>query len=129
MDSLEAVKCPIVSLQVQAEKGYFWIMLGKRGCESELSLELNEAKYNGKTNDLTAFGTNVYEWQQIDVITENKKVRLERNGKTLFSGSYTEAMGPIMEISFFFNGIGMIDDVELKNTEGQRKFFDDFEAI
>ena len=61
--------------------------------------------------------------------TENKKVRLERNGKILFSGSYTEAMGPIMEISFFFNGIGMIDDVELKNTEGQRKFFDDFEAI
>lgn len=126
MEPLEAMDCPIFNLHIQGVDGFYWIMFGNKGCESELEIRLGDVIHNGKNEDLSMFGTSVYEWQKVDVITENKKVTLKLNGAPIFSSTYQESIGPIMEISYFFNGIGMIDNVHLKNSIGETIFTDDF---
>ncbi|WP_299532738.1 hypothetical protein [Ulvibacterium sp.] len=126
MEPLEAIDCPIFNLHVQGMDGFYWIMFGNKGCESELGTQLGDVMHNGKNEDLSMFGTSVYEWQKVDVLTENKKVILKLNGTSIFSSNYDQSIGPIMEISYFFNGIGMIDDVLLKNANGATTFSDDF---
>ncbi|WP_422081971.1 hypothetical protein [Ulvibacterium sp.] len=126
MEPLEAIDCPIFNLHVQGMDGFYWIMFGNKGCESELEMRLGDAFHNGKNEDLSMFGTSVYEWQKVDVLTEDKEVTLKLNGTSIFSSTYNQSIGPIMEISYFFNGVGMIDDVLLKNADSQTIFRDDF---
>lgn len=126
MEPLEAIDCPIFNLHVQGVDGYYWIMFGNKGCESELEIRLGDVIHNGKNEDLSLFGTQVYDWQKVDVLTENKEVTLKLNGIPIFSSSYHQSIGSIMEISYFFNGIGMIDNVQLKNANGETIFTDDF---
>ncbi|WP_282159707.1 hypothetical protein [Ulvibacterium marinum] len=126
MEPLEAIDCPIFNLHVQGVDGYYWIMFGNKGCESELEMRLGDVIHNGKNEDLSMFGTSVYEWQKVDVLTKDKEVTLKLNGTPIFSSAYDQSIGPIMEISYFFNGIGMIDNVQLKNINGETIFADDF---
>ena len=51
---------------------------------------------------------------------------LKLNGENVFSTSYKESVGPVMEISYFFDGIGMIDNVELQDQNGDVVYSDDF---
>ncbi len=126
MEPLEAIDCPIFNLHVQGVDGYYWIMFGNKGCESELEMRLGDVIHNGKNEDLSMFGTSVYEWQKVDVLTKDKEVTLKLNGTPIFSSAYDQSIGPIMEISYFFNGIGIIDNVQLKNANGETIFTDDF---
>lgn len=127
MDPVDAIPCPDISLHIQGEKGYYWIMFGNKGCESELSTELSETLHYGKNQDLTMFGTDMYQWQQVDITVVDKKVGLKLNGEIIFSSAYNLPIGAIKEISYFFSGIGMIDNVALKDANGTIKFVDDFE--
>ncbi|GMN08362.1 hypothetical protein MTsPCn5_37510 [Croceitalea sp. MTPC5] len=127
MDALENVDCPMANFHLQGTTGYYWIMVGNKGCGSEVYLRTGDTIHNGKTQDLTQLTTNIYEWNELEIHTSNKKVQLLLNGTEVFSTSYQDPIGKIMEISYFFNGPGMIDDVELKNGLGEIKFFDDLE--
>ncbi len=127
MESLEDFSCSKASLHIQAENGYYWIMLGNKGCESELAMRFGEKNYIGKNYDLTKFGTNIYQWQKVELDVLDKKVTISINGKIIFSDNYENSLGAIKEVSYFFDGIGVIDNVELKNTNGKVIFSDDFE--
>ncbi len=127
MNLVEAFSCPKINLHVQAEKGHYWIMFGNKGCESELIAEFSNVLHDGKIEDLTMFGTDMYEWQQFDITVVNKKVTVRLNDKTIFSSTYNLPIGAIKEISYFFDGIGVIDNVVLKNGNGEITFSDDFE--
>ncbi len=127
MNALESVDCPMANFHLQGTTGYYWIMIGNQGCGSEVYLRTGDTSHNGKTQDLTNLTTNIYKWNELEIRTSDKKVQLLLNGTEVFSTSYEDPIGKIMEISYFFNGPGMIDDVELKNELGEIKFFDDLE--
>ncbi|SHG26282.1 hypothetical protein [Flagellimonas flava] len=127
MQPLENVDCPIINIHLQGTKGYYWIMIGNKGCGSELAVRVGDKLHNGKTSDLTALTTNMYQWNDLQINTDDKNVRIDLNGSEVFSTSYLDSLGDIMELSYFFNGIGMIDNVKLANDEGEIKFHDDFE--
>ncbi|MEM1259344.1 MAG: hypothetical protein AAGH81_12495 [Bacteroidota bacterium] len=129
MEPLENVDCPIINIHLQGTQGYYWLMLGNKGCGSELAVRVGETLHNGKAQDLTQLTTNMYQWNEFEIHTMDKHVRLELNGITVFSTSFQDSIGGIMELSFFFNGIGMVDNVELKNEQGEIKFFDDFKSL
>ena len=73
------------------------------------------------------FGTNIYEWQKIDITVRNKKFTIKLDGNTIFEDSYNNPVGPVKDISFFFEGIGMIDNVELRDGRGEVRFSDNFD--
>ncbi|TAI48389.1 hypothetical protein [Flagellimonas allohymeniacidonis] len=127
MDPLENVDCPIFNVHLQGTEGYYWIMIGNRGCGSELQVRVGDTLHDGKTQDLTQLTIPIYGWNGFEVQTIDKEMQLSLNGTEVLTTSYEEAIGDIMEISFFFNGLGMVDDIELTDGKGNIKFSDDFE--
>ncbi len=126
MAPLEAVDCPMISIHIQGVYGYYWVMLGNKGCGSELFVTVGDTQHNGKTEDLTMLGTNMYAWNDVEIRTQDKNVVLKLNSENVFSTSYKESVGPVMEISYFFDGIGMIDNVELQDQNRNVVYSDDF---
>lgn len=127
MKPVEAFSCPSFNMHVQGVDGYYWIRIAQQGCESELELQFGDRFHDGKNEDLSMFGTPMYQWHDVTVSTANKEVSIQLDGENIFSSSYRESIGQIMEISYFFYGIGAIDGVDLKNGDGVSVFVDDFE--
>jgi len=127
MDVLENVDCPIMNIHLQGTKGYYWIMMGNEGCGSELGLIVGDTSHNGKTQDLSGLTTNMYQWNEFEIQTIDRNVRILLNGKEVLVTDYETAIGGIMEISYFFNGMGMIDNVALYNQKEEEVFSERFE--
>ncbi len=127
MNPLENVDCPIINVHLQGKNGYYWIMIGNKGCGSELSERVGDKLHDGKTQDLTKLTTNMYQWNEFEIRTVDKNVHIAVNGSEVFSTSYKTHIDGIMEISYFFNGMGMIDNVELRDGQGEIKFSDEFQ--
>ncbi len=127
MEALEAVDCPLISIHVQGTSGYYWVMLGNKGCGAELGVKVGEKEHHGKTEDLTMLATQMYQWNRVKLQTVDKQVNLTLNDTLVFSTAYEESIGAVMEISYFFNGIGKIDDVLLANKEKEVVFADNFD--
>ena len=127
MDSLEFNVCPTLSIMIKGEHGLCWVMFGKRGCESELWFGFGEVQFSGKTNDLTPLGTDIYHWQKTGIVVEDRQFRINLNGRVRFTGEYQRPLGAIKEISYFFQGIGSIDELVLRDSLDNIKFADDFE--
>ena len=127
MDSIEAAVCPTLSIKIGGESGLFWIMFGQKGCESELNIIVSEVYVNGKNNDLLALGTTIYEWQNMDISVADKQLTVNLDGSNRFTETYKELIGDIKEISYYFYGIGQIDEVVLRDGMDEVKFADDFD--
>lgn len=127
MTHLESVDCPIMNIHLQGTNGYYWVMIGNSGCGSELAVRIGDTLHSGKTQDLTKLTTNMYQWNEFEIDATDKNVHLKLNGAEVLATSYQASIGNIMEISYFFNGMGMIDDTKLINGQGRIKFHDDFE--
>lgn len=126
MEEIEGVACPQMAIIIKGEHGYSVINTSNKGCESEISLRFSEVRYNGKTNDLTMLGTDIYEWQNISIKVNNKKAEIQLNDEPVFESIYNESIGSLKEITYMFNGSGMIDNVELRDSDGDVKYSDDF---
>ena len=127
MDSLETIVCPNMGLLIKGEKERSWIMFTNKGCESELGMSCSDVSYDGKKYDLTMFGTDVYQWQKINVTVIDKRFTIKLNDKIIFEDAYNNPVGPLKDISYFFEGIGMIDNIELRDKYGEIKFSDNFD--
>lgn len=127
MDHTSSMQCPDLSLLIKGTQRYFWITFGPKGCESELGLRCSEQTFSGKNHDLTAFGTNMTDWQMVEVRVRAKQLQLFLNGSAIFETTYREDIGPLKEISYFFRGPGYIDDVELLDGNSQVRLTDSFE--
>ena len=127
MNPLENVDCPIMNIHLQGTNGYYWIMIGNKGCGSELSQRVGDKLHDGKTQDLTKLTTNMYQWNTFEIRTVDKNVHIAVNGSEVFSTSYKTPIDGIMEISYFFNGMGRIDSVELRDGQAEIKFSDEFQ--
>jgi len=112
MDSTGVI-CPGAALLIKGQYEYMYINLGAKGCESELKTSISEKKFDGKKLDLTAFGTNIYHWQNIKVINTKKAISIELNGKQIFKTTYTKPLGDLKEIGFIFKGNGIIKETKI----------------
>ncbi|MEO5979612.1 MAG: hypothetical protein ABIS36_07640 [Chryseolinea sp.] len=114
-DSIHAPTCPIINLLIKGDKDYAWITLGNNGCESNLGLKVGDKQINGKTNDLSMLGINMFEWQQIGAKLENNMLKLSINNKVVQQVVYSKNLGELKELDFFFNGIGSLDDFRMSD--------------
>lgn len=112
MDSTGIV-CPGAALLIKGQYEYMYINLGAKGCESELKTSISEKKFDGKKLDLTAFGTNIYHWQNIKVINAQQAMSIELNGKEIFKTTYAKSLGELKEIGFIFKGNGIIKETKI----------------
>lgn len=112
MDSTGIV-CPAVALLLKGEYQYMYINLSVKGCESDIKLSISNRKFDGKKTDLTAFGTNIYNWQNIRIRNRKRQISIELNNQKLFETPYEKHLGKLKEIGFIFKGNGIIKDTEV----------------
>jgi hypothetical protein len=110
-DSALAPVCPRINLLIKGDRDYAWITLGNVGCESNLGLKVGATRVDGKTNDLSLLGIDVFSWQQVQVRISKGSFRLLINDRLAHEGTYSNSLGQLKEIDFFFNGIGSIAEI------------------
>lgn len=115
-DTIHAPSCPMINLLIKGDKDYAWITLGNKGCESNLGMKVGDTQINGKTNDLSLMGMDAFSWQKIKVKIINGTFRLFIDNSVVHQGAYSNRLGELKEIDFFFNGIGSIDEIRMSDN-------------
>jgi hypothetical protein len=118
--------CPQFELMMVTEQNIFFIPLTSKGCVSEMEILIGNIYKSGKDNDLSAFGTDVYEWQTLGIRNENKNVTIFLNGSPIHKLQYKDDFGKIKGLIYTFTGPGSVDYLRLKNLQGELAYGDEF---
>ena len=127
LDSRQLIQCAKISILLKGEKDYFLVQLINKGCESDAFLKLSEKEVSGKHNDLTILGVEANEWQNMEVQVRDKQLILSLNGQEIYKNSYENPIGFLKEITYVLNGVGALDNVELKDADGNITYSDYFD--
>ena len=126
--AINNVTCPIIIPEICAQSNSLYFFTTLPGCTSNTALNVGEHFFNGKTTDLSAFGVDIYQWQNIEVIVQNKNVQVYIGNKKVFSAAYTKSAGLITGLAFMSNGICEIDGISLKGPNGKIMYENNFEG-
>ena len=118
--------CPLMEVMIITEQNIFFIPVTTKGCVGELDLSVGEVYKSGKDNDLSAFGTDVYSWQQLQIRIENKRVSIMLNDSLIHELQYQNDFGRIKGIIYTFTGPGSVDFLRFKNVKGEMVYADEF---
>jgi hypothetical protein len=118
--------CPYFMGEVFCQRYFMYFQSTLKGCTSEISAQFAENALSGKTNDLSALGSNITNWQNVEVRVVNKQVTISINNTKVFSAAYTHSCGLITGLGFISNGLCQVDFVELKTIDGKDIYNNDF---
>jgi hypothetical protein len=124
---ISAPLCPLMEIMLITEENVFFIPVTSKGCVGELELLVGEIFKGGNENDLSAFGTDPYEWQDLRIITENKKTKIFLNHTLVHELEFKNDFGKIKGIIYSFAGPGSVDFLRFKNLAGETVYQDEFE--
>ena len=119
--------CPFLMCEVFCQKNFMFFKSTTKGCTSEAKAQFGETILNGKTNDLSLLGSNVKEWQDVEIMVKDKKVTVKINNIEVLSTQYNESSGKITGLGFLSNGLAEVDFVSLKTLDGKLMYGNDFE--
>ncbi len=127
LDTMNNSNCPWLNVLIITEKNAFNIELVQKGCEAYASYHIGEIRRNGKDNDLSLLGQNIFEWQELNLSVKEKNAKIGINGESSYFETFKEDFGKVMGLIFIFEGKGSIDYVKLSDTKGTIAFEDNFE--
>ncbi len=118
--------CPTIRLTVHTEVHIYYVPLTLQGCESNLQIKIGEVVQSGRDHNLSAFGTDVYNWQELSIRVEDKAAKVSLNGSEVYEISFEENFGNIVGLDFRTSGLSEVDYIRLKDLEGNLVFEDSF---
>lgn len=121
------VTCPMIMPEICEQSNSLYFFTTLPGCTSNTGVNVGEHLLNGKTTDLSSFGVDIYQWQDMEVIVKNKTARIFIGNREIFSAAYTRSGGLITGLTFTSNGLCEIDDISLRGTDGKVVYENDFE--
>ena len=126
-DNSNSTPCPGFEMVVMCEEHIFFVRMMNKGCERDIALKMGEVVLNGMSTDLSAFGRDVYQWQNLKVEVENKKATIYLDGQNVYTLKFKNDLGKIVGLAYHFTGTAAIDYVRLKNGEGKMVYEEEFE--
>lgn len=123
---ISTAACPLMQIMLVTEENVFFIPVTTKGCVSELDLSIGDVFKDGKDNDLSSLGTDVYEWQTLRIKSENKKATIFLNNSVVHELQYKNDFGDIKGIIYTFTGPGSVDFLRFKDLEGKVVYEDEF---
>lgn len=111
--------CPQLMCEIYCQKYFMYFKSTLNGCTGLLTAQFGENELNGRTNDLSALGADLREWQEMEFTVRDKKVSIAINGKQTYSNAYTQSAGLITGLGFISNGISEVQFVDLKTADGR----------
>ncbi len=126
VNSLNNEACPYFMSEVFCQHYFIYFKSTLKGCTSNLDCEFGENAFNGKINDLSAFGSNVNTWQNVEFTVKDKNASISINGVKIFSASYRHSAGLITGLGFISNGLCQVYFVDFKTIDGKNIYSNDF---
>lgn len=110
--------CQHTRILVHGKDGTLIIPFSIPGCISDLEIFMAGMSIDGKSNDLSAFGTDMHLWQELKCISKKGQVQLYLNQQLIYEFATTTAIGDIVGFKFQFSGAGEVDYVKLASNQG-----------
>ena len=126
-DSSNNTPCPGFEMVIMCEEHIFFVRMMQKGCERDIALKMGEVVLAGISTDLSAFGRNIYEWQNLKVDVVNKKATISIDGKSVYTVDFKNDLGKIVGLAYHFTGTAAVDYVRLKNGDGKLVYGEEFE--
>ncbi len=126
--AIKNVACPIIIPEVCEQNNSLYFFTTLPGCTSNTAVNVGEHLLSGKTTDLSAFGVDIYQWQDIEVIVKNKQAQIYIGDRKIFSTAYTKSAGLITGLAFMSNGLCEIDNISLKGLDGKVVYENNFDG-
>ncbi|MBK0377754.1 hypothetical protein [Mucilaginibacter segetis] len=108
--------CRNIMVYVLGKRSAVIIPLSAKGCISNLGLYTSSEQINGKETDLSAFGCDFNEFQQLKFGVKNMRLNVFLNNKHILDESITQSIGDIIGIRIRFEGSGAIRNIKLSNS-------------
>jgi len=126
-DSSNNTPCPGFEMVIMCEEHIFFVRMMQKGCERDIALKMGEVVLAGISTDLSAFGRNIYEWQNLKVDVVNKKATISIDEKSVYTVDFKNDLGKIVGLAYHFTGTAAVDYVRLKNGDGKLVYGEEFE--
>jgi len=119
--------CQNVYLYIYCQNSAMLIPFGDTGCAANFNLMLFDNIILGRKNDMSKFGSNMNEWNDLRINVENNICSISLNQKEVIADSFSVDPGKIAGIHFMFYGTGSVDTVLLQDSSGTAVYSDSFE--
>ncbi|QEM09596.1 hypothetical protein [Mucilaginibacter rubeus] len=94
------------------------IPIVNKGCISDMGILTGTAWVSGKDHDLSAFGTDMSQFQNLRCTVKDHFLRIYLNDKQIFEFKQADTMGRIVGIRFEFEGPGEVKQYKLETPGG-----------
>ena len=127
MEAIDQIVCPFAEVRIIDEVDASWFTLVGKGCEGKLVWKVEDHMLFGDKQNLTTFGTQLKDWQTLSIISTESSTKIYLNEKEELSLATTDRRGTIKGLIITFNGLGMVDYVELKDLKSNRSYVNQFD--
>lgn len=110
--------CQHTRILIHGKDGVLIIPLAIPGCISDLQIFMMGMSIDGKSNDLSAFGTDIQNWQDLKCISKNGQIQIFLNGEMIREFTAPTSIGDVVGFRYRFVGAGEVDYVKLKGNNG-----------
>jgi len=124
--TINNVICPMILHEVYGQSNSLYFITTLPGCTGNVDVNVGEHFLSGKTTDLSGFGGDICQWQDIEVVVKNKEAHFYIDQREIFTRSYIKSPGLITGLSFMSNGLCEIDYISLKGLDGKVVYEDNF---
>ena len=125
-DSANTIPCPVFELTVICEENIFFVTMTGKGCERNIAIQMGEVYQDGTNNDLSAFGRDLYKWQDLRIQVAQKRVTIYLDEQPVRSIVFQKDFGKVVGLVYNFEGTGAVDYVKLRNGENKLVYDDEF---
>ena len=118
--------CQDAIIMIHTDTSGYYLYMTQKGCEIYNKFHFGEKKLDGATTELDQLSLNFDDWQDIKIVAETGSCELFINNEKVISKPFNLSLGKLNGIYFQFRGSGMVDDVELLNSQGMTVYSEDF---
>lgn len=110
--------CQHTRILIHGKDGVLIMPFSIPGCISDLQVFMMGMTIDGKSNDLSAFGTDIHNWQDLKCISRDGQVQIYLNGELIREFTAPTTIGEVVGFKYRFMGAGEIDYVKLTGSDG-----------
>lgn len=114
--SVEQSLCRKMRITIMGTENPILIPLADKGCISGIALYTGSVGVSGLDHDLSAFGGDVSQWQQVVCSQGNGVLKIWLNGKQVYTMAHNRSIGSIVGLGIAFEGTGEIKEVMLTGS-------------
>ncbi|MBK8505767.1 MAG: hypothetical protein IPL46_28360 [Saprospiraceae bacterium] len=116
--------CRNVQIMLVGSEGFFSIPMSMPGCVGDLRLRFSDVVKEGRDHNLSAFGRDLDQWQQLKIQVIDRQVSLHVGEDLVDSFKYQASAGIFYGVRIKFKGAGQIKSICVKDSSDEMRVYD-----